>query len=279
MFDTSLPVLAVVLAVLVAVVGMPHGGLDHRFGRALLRPALGRWWASAFAAGYLSLMGVVFAGWWLLPLLTVFLFVALSAAHFGTAEPDPPGSLVLTALKGGMVIWVPTLVQPVEFTRLLVAVLPDGQWPDELLLAPAARVSLAVMVAVAVASAFRTSLRCGLRVLGFAGVFAVAPPLVSFLLYFCGWHSLTELAKVARQADPSDTAAGLWRVVREASPLSAAAVLLIAAGWWSGAADRPVTPWLLQTVFVGLSVVAVPHMMLHWAAASRGVNPFSEAGR
>jgi Brp/Blh family beta-carotene 15,15'-monooxygenase len=269
----------VALAVLVAVVGMPHGGLDHRFGRAVLRPSLGRVWPATFLAGYLVVMVGVLAGWWFLPLPTVVGFVVLSAVHFGSAEVEPgsPGGLARAALLGGMVVWMPALVQPVEFTRLLTWVVPRNRWPEHLLFDPAARACLGALLPVAVASAFATSARSGVRTVAFAVVFAIAPPLVSFALYFCGWHSAVELYRLARQAHPEQPAAGLARVVAEAAPLATLAVLMIAAGWWAGAADRSPTPWLVQTVFVGLSAAAVPHMLLHRAAARRGVNPFAEA--
>lgn len=269
---------AVALATLVAVVGMPHGGLDHRVGRALLRPALGRWWVAAFAAGYLAVMGMVAAGWWLAPLLTVTGFVALSAFHFGTAEGQPgsPGGLARSALLGGMVVWVPALTQPAEFTRLLTWVVPGGRWPDYILFDPAVRMFLAALLPVAVASAFAASPRCGVRVVTFAAVFAVAPPLVGFTLYFCGWHSGVELYRLARQANPRSVWSGLARVVREAAPLATLAVLMIAAGGWAVSDGLPLIHGLVQTVFIGLSVVAVPHMLLHWVATRRDVNPFAE---
>jgi Brp/Blh family beta-carotene 15,15'-monooxygenase len=176
-----------------------------------------------------------------------------------------------------MVVWVPALARPAEFTRLLTWVVPGGRWPEHILFDPAVRTFLAALLPVAAAAALATSPRCGARVVVFAAVFAAAPPLVGFALYFCGWHSGVELYRLARRANPASASAGLVRVVREAAPLTALAVLMIAAGWWAGAAGGPATPALVRTVFVGLSVVAVPHMLLHWAAARRGANPFAEA--
>ncbi len=270
---------AVALAVLVAVVGMPHGGLDHRFGQALFRPAAGRWWPVVFAAGYLAVMTVMLVGWWFLPLVTVCGFVTLSAVHFGTteAEPGSPGGLARTALQGGMVVWVPSLFQPAEFTRLLSWVVPQGQWPEDILFHTPVRVGLSVLLVVVIGLAAASSRRTGLRVLVFAALFAVAPPLVSFTAYFCGWHSTTEFLRLARQAEPADPRRGLLRVVREAAPLAGLAVLFVIMGWWVWASHLPLTSGLVQTVFVGLSVVAVPHMLLHWMSERRGLNPFAEA--
>ncbi|MCS6864580.1 MAG: Brp/Blh family beta-carotene 15,15'-dioxygenase [Gemmataceae bacterium] len=268
----------VTLAVLVAVVGMPHGGLDHRFGRALLRPALGPQWSIVFVASYLAVMMVVVAGWWWLPGLTVAGFVILSAVHFGLTEDrcDAPIGLVRSALFGGMVVWVPALFWPAEFSRLLTWVIPHSSGGAEIIVAPAFQTMLAAMLPITLAWAFATSLWCGIRVMVFIVLFAVTPPLVSFALYFCGWHSGIELYRLSRQANPHNVWSGLARVVRAAIPLASLAVVMIAVGGWVVARDRPLTPALVQTIFIGLSVVAVPHMLLHWMAIRRNLNPFAE---
>lgn len=246
---------AIALAAFVAVVGMPHGGLDHRFGQMLIRPAVGQWWVVVFGTGYLAIMAVVLICWWLFPVATVVLFVALSAVHFGTAEMKSslPGGLAQAMMQGGMVVWVPAFFQPVEFTRLLTWVVPQDRWPEDILFQTEVRVALGVMLMAVCVSAVATSFREGLRVLIFAMVFALAPPLVSFMAYFCGWHSMTELLLLARLANPTNLSIGLLRVVRETAPLAGLAVLFITIGWWAWASHLPLTSGLIQAVFVGLS--------------------------
>ncbi len=270
---------AVALAVLVSVVGMPHGGLDHRVGRALLRPTLGPRWAVAFAALYLGAMAVVVLGWYLAPLPTLAGFVLLSAVHFGTADAQPgaPGGLARAALLGGMVVWVPALFQPAEFTRLLTWVVPGDRWPEPVLFAPQVRTLLWAALAAVCASQCSGAVPAAARTLGFVALYALAPPLVGFVVYFCGWHSAAELVRLARRAAPGRPAAGLWRVVAAAAPLSALAVAMGAVGW-ALAGDLPLAPGLVRVVFVGLSVVAVPHLLLNLVAARADVNPFAAEG-
>ncbi len=268
---------AVILAALVAVVGMPHGGLDHRVGRATLRAAAGRYWAFPFAVGYVAVMAAVLAGWVWLPLPTVAGFVFLSAVHFGVADDEPrtPGGSALAIIHGGMVVWVPVLFQPAEFTRLLTWVVPGDRWPEDILFDPSLRAGLWVALGTVIARAVVSPPATAVRVAGFAVLFAVAPPLIGFAVYFCGWHSVVELLRLARQANSDDPAAGLGRVLVAAWPLSAVAVLLAVIGWGVASAAGPLAPGIVQTVFVGLSVVAVPHMLLHLIAARRDVNPFA----
>ncbi len=272
--------LPMALAVLVGVVGMPHGGVDHLTGSVLLAPVAGRYWPLAFVTGYTLVMAVVVAGWIWFPLLILVGFVLLSAVHFGMADNSPhtPGGLALTMLEGGMVVWVPALFHPAEFTRLLTWVVPGNRWPEYILFDPSLRAGLCLALGITVARAVGSSAFTAIRVVGFAVLFAVAPPLVSFAIYFCGWHSVVELTRLAQHADPSDLVTGFGKVVMAAAPLSGLAVLLAVIGWGVMSADGPLTPGIVQAVFVGLSVVAVPHMLLHLVTVRQNVNPFTTEG-
>ena len=107
---------AVLLAVAVAVVGMPHGGLDHVVGRAVFEPLAGRWWSVVFLSSYLLIALAVVAGWWLMPLVTIALFFTASAFHFGNTEV---GGRWVSPVLGGMVIWMPILARPDEVSSIL----------------------------------------------------------------------------------------------------------------------------------------------------------------
>lgn len=265
-----------VLALLVGLVGMPHGGLDHRIGRGLLAPVVGGHWLFPFLLGYAGLMAAVLAGWVFVPVWALAGFVLLSAAHFGMAEEpvDSVGRLAQGVLRGGMVVWVPALFHPAEFTELLQWVVPHDLWPAELLFRQPVRVTLWLALATVVCGELVSPTATRLRVVGLSALFALAPPLVSFAVYFCGWHSAVELARLARQADPESEGDGLRKVIVAAAPLSLAASLIVVTGWLAVGADRPFTPGVVQALFVGLSVVAVPHMLLHMIAERRNINPF-----
>ena len=60
-------VTAGVLAVLVALIGLPHGAADHRFARPRLEPVLGMAWLPVFLAGYLGVAVLVVCGWFVAP--------------------------------------------------------------------------------------------------------------------------------------------------------------------------------------------------------------------
>jgi Brp/Blh family beta-carotene 15,15'-monooxygenase len=109
----------------------------------------------------------------------------------------------------------------------------------------------------------------------FAVAFALLPVLVSFCCFFCGWHSVRELAGLAKRANPTNPLQGFVRVVRLAIPMAAlAAIATVAMAWWF-AAERDPTSVVVRGVFLGLSALAVPHILLHEAADRLGAEPFS----
>lgn len=263
---------AVVLAVMVAVVGMPHGGLDHRFGRALLWPQLFWLWWAVFLVAYLGTAGVVVCGWFVLPAVTTWLFFLISAWHFGDDSTVRQPSRIV---EGGMVVWIPLLFRPLEVVGLLVWVIPNGEPCSVLASVEMAQPLLwAIAIFFIVCLSFEVSLDAVGRKVAFAILFATLPTLSSFTLYFCGWHSTRELASLANQADPSRPWRGLRLVLLGAAPMAAIAVLATAFVAAVFAGDREREPVLVQAVFLGLSAVAVPHILLQEVVRRRGLNPF-----
>jgi len=261
------------LVTMVAIVGMPHGGLDHMFGRELFRPLLGRYWLAGFGLAYLGTAGLVVAGWFAIPVLTVLLFFLISAVHFGD---DAGVRQPLRAVEGGMVIWVPLLFRQEEVAELLAWVAPGGD-PERTRAGVSAIQPLLWPVAVffVVTLPVKYTFASVGRKLAFATLFALAPTLVSFVVYFCGWHSTRELMELARRADPANPWRGLRRVMVAAAPMAGLAVVATSITAWWFAGDRELQPVMVQAVFIGLSAVAVPHILLHAAARTMGADPFS----
>jgi Brp/Blh family beta-carotene 15,15'-monooxygenase len=97
-------------------------------------------------------------------------------------------------------------------------------------------------------------------------LFAVTSPLVSFPVYFCGWHSARGLERLRRELGES------WpELVRSLAPLTVGAIALIGLAAWLVLGGGGWNGTLIRATFVGLSAVAVPHLLLH------GVAPLCES--
>jgi Brp/Blh family beta-carotene 15,15'-monooxygenase len=272
--DLNSPGVLFAMVFAVATIGVPHGGMDHLVGRRRLRPSLGNFWAPAFLLGYLSVALLVVFGWLLCPLLTAIAFFLISAWHFGdddeTATWLPNQFRPAAAFAvGGLLIWVPALFRPIEMHQILVSILPStlGTAADQILMAtrPIAIVGLVASTIVLLLSFSDVDGRLfGFRNCLFICLFALAPIPVSFGIYFVGWHSLRGLAKLRREDDLSFRK---WLI--RIAPLSIAANVLVIVGavWWGE--GRSLSEELTRSLFIGLSAMAVPHLLLHTLMTSR----------
>jgi Brp/Blh family beta-carotene 15,15'-monooxygenase len=278
-------VTAGVVAVLVALIGLPHGAADHRFARQRLEPVLGMAWLPVFLAGYLGVAVLVVCGWFVAPAATVVAFFLTSAWHFGQEEPRlPVGPRWLRPLlrfaRGGLVIWTPLVFHAKDVAAILGLAAPGGSGlaiQNAIGLLTACSWIMLPLAAVAwtlqgLAASGRTGQRRRVLLADNAVVaslvvlFAVASPLVSFTVYFCGWHSSRGLERLRRELGES------WpELARSLAPLTVGAIALVGLAAWLVLGGAGWNGTLIRATFVGLSAVAAPHLLLH------GVAPLCEA--
>lgn len=278
-------VTAGVLAVLVALIGLPHGAADHRFARPRLEPVLGRAWLPMFLGGYLAVGMLVVCGWFVAPTATVVAFFLASAWHFGQEEPRfPVGARSLRPVfrfaRGGLVIWTPLVFQAGNVADILGLVAPGGSGPAihraislltacSWIMLPLAAVAWTLQLFAAgrrTGQARQVLLVDNALVASLVVLFAVASPLVSFPVYFCGWHSVRGLERLRRELGES------WsELARSLAPMTVGAIALVGLAAWLVLGGAGWNGTLIRATFVGLSAVAVPHLLLH------GVAPLCES--
>lgn len=269
--------IALIMATGVAIVGLPHGGMDHRIGFTTLSQIIPRSQSRskfaivlAFMTTYLLLAASVIAGWYFSPLCTISCFFALAAWHFGLEEESTRGRLnwvdqMGVMARGGMVIWCTALFRPAEVTSLLQIILPRDSSAAAQVVSGLNFLSpiLAGLLLFDLARCLRKlPARMGVlnavRIGGFALMFAVCPVLLSFTIYFCGWHSIRGLINLRQSFDGSTKQLAL-----QLAPMSVLAILLFIGGFVFFRNELGATEATVRTIFIGLSAVAVPHLLLH----------------
>ncbi|MEL6105250.1 MAG: Brp/Blh family beta-carotene 15,15'-dioxygenase [Planctomycetota bacterium] len=271
------------LAIGVATIGIPHGGLDHWTGRRLLESRFGRAWPLVFFPGYLAVALLIATGWFYAPLATALLFFLISAWHFGVEDDRSISHYewinhVASIAMGGLVIWIPMLFQSDEIRVTLRSIIPDqlslsadrivdvAQWMS------LAFIPLAV-VAIAVDFYSRRFNRF-VRNSAFATLFCVADPLISFGIYFCLWHSVRGLNRLKTEHELTTL-----QLARAAAPLSLGAIGLALFGLCIWSPAQPLAAATYRTLFVSLSAMAVPHLVLHGPLAAAFPNWISPTSR
>ena len=233
-----------------------------------------------FFPGYLSLSAIVALSWVLFPVATVIGFFLVSAWHFGREDQYSSMSQKLssrftTATKhlsaialGGLVIWIPAIFRPDEMELLLRIIVPgDSKTQAKQIVTIAGWIAMVMCPLGGLFFCSRLIERgrdWNVWVAPSTAVLAATTPiLVSFTAFFCLWHSILGLSRLRLQEGITGVA-----FLRSVLPLSVLAVCGVAiSGWWliastEGSSIDTVLA-SLKTLFIGLSAIAVPHLLLH----------------
>ncbi|EPR75462.1 hypothetical protein ADILRU_2230 [Leifsonia rubra CMS 76R] len=245
---------AVVLAVLVAVFGLPHGALDPLIARRI-----GLWRGSVsfaiFNLGYLVAVAAVVVLWMLAPGPSLVLFLAVSAVHFG-ADWNADRAVWLRVVAGVALLSLPSLSHRDEVAGLYETLAPGAGFAIAAAQFWIAPLALVGMLIGAVLAARRGRPWESVELTLAAVLALVAPPLVFFAIYFCALHSVRHLREGFAAESPGRLTVGIT-VLYTIVPILAAVGVLFAVSRGASFDAR-----LLQIVFIGLAGLTVPHMIL-----------------
>ena len=179
-------------ALILLLVGIPHGGIDHLIHNPEIRPK----GLVHFIIRYLLLMAGYGLLWWLLPIAALIAFLAMSAYHFGQSHFLEQGQLqpkegVLHLPKGSFFLSV-ILFGDWKMTQEILSSILSLQLDEE--------TRLAIMGVLMVSSLVTQGLNNKPFGLGDALDFFVlvpilyfSPLLISFSVYFGFWHSIPSM--------------------------------------------------------------------------------------
>lgn len=273
--------------------GLPHGAADpvvpFRMGGAALRVGP----LAAFSVAYLAI-GVAYLGVWAaLPTAAAVAFLALTWAHWGQGDLYALRALgwdahlagwgqraLAVVVRGALPMAVPLLAFPAVYAEVVGAMAgtfrPDqaGDAAAAVLSLPRPALALALGTLAAVYAAWGGAVawrrhRAGRRgagrtlaldlgeVVALAVFFAVVPPLWSVGVYFCLWHALRHLARLA----PLVAGGSAGRLAAIATPATLGALVLVGGlAAATGALNRPLGD--LGVYLVGIAALTVPHVLV-----------------
>lgn len=261
---------AVIMAVLVAVVGLPHGAYDLESGRRLLSGRFGALWSPVFVTAYLIFAGLAGALWALAPLVGLWLLLVIGAVHWGDEDVTPAKGrrsvhLWLAISRGAIPVAVPCLAHPAQVAEIFTWLgAPSGA--DTVLrlsLWASALAAPGVVAELALAPSARRGLIL-LEITSITLMLVAAPPLLGFTIYFCGWHSVRHSMRSASRIDAFSSGRAITAYARAvAAPTAvtiAGAMIIFAVLQAAGQelAERSIA----QIVFIGLFALTVPHVLL-----------------
>ena len=252
-FDSQVEL--IVVASLIVLLGIPHGALDTIFARQLYGiQTLGGW--LRFALVYLLLSASVVGLFMLIPSGFLIGFLLISMLHF-SGDPAAGTPWMARALYGGAIIVLPTLLYAGEITRLFALLVGIDSatlvTPFLRLLAWPWLISFVLAAIQRLTKDWLTALEMGAVAL----LAVLAPPLISFTVFFCAMHSARHILRTINYSGSSSLG-----LILGAMSLPMLGVLLASATAWHFLGGMPINGAIIQLVFVGLAALTVPHMAL-----------------
>ena len=291
--EVSGPVQYAPFAFSLILFGLPHGAVDHLvLGRLSgsgisVRSIL----AVVFLYGVLSSAYLAF--WYALPAFAFVLFILLTWFHWGQGDLYSTAALLqgrhlpsktlkfLTAVtRGGLPMLVPLLAFPEVYEKVaqsavaLFSGTTEAGWLFTPTFRVAAGLAYAFLVLFTLAWGYAAVPRTGpgwwrdaLEVGILAGYFSVVPPIFALGMYFSLWHAPRHVARLMLLDKDSEASLekgefrpALKNFVRDATPLTLVAALLLAGLYLAVPGSVDGAAGLLALYLVLISVLTLPHV-------------------
>jgi len=294
------------LVVSVLLLGLPHGAVDHLLAPRQQGESLSVRWLGLVGLVYLVFGAAYAVVWFYWPVAAFAFFILLTWFHWGQGELYPllefvnatylrrPGQRVLTVLvRGGAPMLVPLVAFPGEYEFVagtLVGLFDDSAAAS---LGPLFEPRARLVVAGLYGTLLVTTLALGYyraesssawlvdasEVMLLTAFFLAVPPILAVGVYFCFWHSLRHVSRSVFLDDGSVRAlenAQLLTVVRrfarDAAPMTAGALALLAGLYALVPAQPAATPKLVGVYLVLIAVLTLPHVLIvTWLDRAQGV--------
>ncbi len=255
MLNPGLGAQLLLLAPLVAILGLPHGALDLPIAEALW-PLDGWRGKLKFAALYLGLVAGVIGAWILAPGIALIAFLTYSVVHFSDdwARAAPP----LRWAGGLATIGAPALLHHTEVTALFSYLAPEGIAAFCADVAATGGAAGAVLLTGALLVAPQARGQAAAEQFILWGAALLLPPLIFFAVYFCGLHSVRHFRATLRTLPQARRA--LVMAIGLSALVTIAALAVVSVQHDAVIAASPDTG--MRVIFIGLAALTVPHMIL-----------------
>jgi beta-carotene 15,15'-dioxygenase len=245
----------IVIAVLILVLGVPHGALDTIFARQLYSFRSNTAWIG-FVALYIALAALTVGLWILFPSLFLVAFFFISVAHF-SGDLSSEINLTTRILYGGSIIVLPALLHAPELSSILALLVGTETTLQIVRLIDFMAWPWLTGIIIAAIWYIRKDWLSVWELTSTAALAVLLPPLLAFTIFFCAMHSARHILRTFEYAGRSSP----W-LMALASIVPMIAVFGFSMVVWRLMNNTEFDTRVIQLVFVGLAALTVPHMVL-----------------
>ena len=274
--DSSL-ISPLICLLLILIVGVSHGSLDHLKGKKLLKIFK----FNNIAIFYLtySLLAISITIFWiLLPATTLILFLIIASFHFGKEDTqfliqeNSYFNQFLFFTKGVLVILAPLYFHFNETIAIFKLLLIDNEifYSSLNIIENSKLLNLGIIIST-LSSVFLLIKNFELKKLTiFFDYFSILiinyyfTPLIAFTIYFCFLHSIRHSISLMFELDQKNLQNGLVIFFKKALPLTilTATFCLISLYFMNKIYDFDSS--ILKLIFIGLASLTFPHILLEY---------------
>ena len=277
MFKFNLIVPSILCFLLVLIVGVSHGSLDHLKGKKLLK-LFNIKSTYIFYITYILISAVVVVTWILLPSITLIVFLIIASYHFGKEDTHflinnrSYFTQLLYFFKGFLIILAPLTFHFQETVAIFKLLLID----DEIFYSILNFIETNDIIKIGIILSFWSSVFLFLRnfeikkFVIFFDYFSILilnlylAPLLAFTIYFCFLHSIRHSISLAIELDQSNVMNGFKKFIKKALPLTLLTGILSFIALFLLSNSYSLDNSILKVIFIGLASLTFPHILLEY---------------
>ena len=273
----NLSISPLVCLLLILIIGVSHGSLDHIKGRKLLKIFQIKN-IITFYTSYFLLAVTIIILWVLLPTVVLIAFLIVASFHFGKEDTqfliDNNSYLnqFLFFLKGSLVILAPLYFNFNETVSIFKLLLIENEsFYQSLNVIENNNFLIIGIVLSALSSIILFFKKFELRKFTiFFDYFSIIiinmhfSPLIAFTIYFCFLHSIRHSISLITELDQESLKNGLLVFIKKATPLTILTSVFCLVGLYFLNINYNFDSAILKLIFIGLASLTFPHILLEY---------------
>ena len=273
----NLNISSILCLLLILIIGVSHGSLDHIKGKKLLKLFKLKS-IYLFYITYLLIAAAVRLTWIILPSMTLIVFLMIASYHFGKEDTQflindrSYFTQILYFFKGFLIILAPLYFHFQETIAIFKLLLID----NEAFYSSLNFIETNNVVQIGILCSTLSSIFLFLKnfeikkFVVFLDYFSILilnyylSPLIAFTVYFCFLHSIRHSISLAIDLDPNSLVNGFRLFVKKALPLTILTAIFSFIALYLLENSYNLDSAILKIIFIGLASLTFPHILLEY---------------
>ena len=266
-----------VCLILILIVGVSHGSLDHLKGKKLLK-IFNIENILFFYLSYILIAIGIMVTWVVIPTFSLIFFLLVASFHFGKEDTEflitknSYLNQLLYLFKGTLIVLAPLYFHFEDTISIFKLLLVENESFYETLNFLEANKILHIGIAISTLSSVYFFIKRFefKKIIIFLDYFSIVilnyflSPLLAFTLYFCFLHSIRHSITLVFELDKNNLKNGTKLFIKKAVPLTVITIIISCIGLYLLSISYELNSSILKVIFIGLASLTFPHILLEY---------------